>query len=136
MFRSEKNYQWLNTIMDQLSALDGVEVEELKNGHVSLALSYNGLDSEIFIVSSAGDYRAQKVQYRALREAISRLGVKEGQDFIAPPPTRRALTPQIIAAREKKKKIYGEWQALWRLVRKAEKALDVEYEIAQMKDYY
>jgi hypothetical protein len=40
------------------------------------------------------------------------------------------------AAREQHKNVFEAWQDVWKTLRKAEKALDVEYEIAQMRDYY
>jgi hypothetical protein len=65
-----------------------------------------------------------------------RLALEEGAIYTPPPPPRRGMTPQIRAAREKQKRDFEAWQDVWRAVRQAEKALDVEYEIAQMKDYY
>lgn len=136
MSHSATQDQWLDTVLEQLGALDGVETDELEDGRIALRLSYNGLACDIFLAASADDYRSQKVQYAALCKAIAELGIKEGQSFVAPPPARRALTPQMIAAREQRKKNFEAWQDVWRTIRKAEKALDVEYEIAQMKDYY
>ena len=46
------------------------------------------------------------------------------------------MTPQMCEARARRKREFDAWQQLWRTLRKAEEALDVEYEIAQMKDYY
>lgn len=128
--------QWFETVLDQLRALDGVELEVLEDGRTALRLSFNGLESEVFLAASADDYRSRKIQYGTLCRAIAALGIEEGKTFVAPPPARRALTPQMIAAREKRKKDFVAWQEVWRTLRKAEKALDVEYEIAQMKDYY
>ena len=136
MSRSTSQEQWLDTVLDQLRALDGVELERLEDGRTALRLAYNGLTSERFLAASADDYRARKIQYAALCDAITELGIEEGKSFVPPPPGRRTLTPQMIAARERRKKTFEAWQEVWRTIRKAEKALDVEYEIAQMKDYY
>lgn len=136
MSRSATQDQWFETVLDQLRALDGVECVALEDGRTALTFSFNGRTGELFLAAVADDYRARKIQYAALCEAITELGITEGQSFVAPPPARRALTPQMIAAREHRKKTFEAWQEVWRTLRKAEKALDVEYEIAQMKDYY
>lgn len=136
MSRSPTQDQWLETVVDQLRALDGVDCEVLEDGRTALRFSYNGLAGELFLAASVDDYRSRKIQYAALCNAITELGIEEGKTFVPPPPGRRALTPQMIAARERRKKAFEAWQEVWRTIRKAEKALDVEYEIAQMKDYY
>lgn len=136
MSRSATQDQWLDTVLDQLQALDGVECERLEDGRMAVRISFNGASTELFLAASADDYRTQKIQYGALGNAIAEIGIEEGQTFTAPPPARRALTPQMIAAREQRKKTFEAWQEVWRTLRKAEKALDVEYEIAQMGPYY
>jgi hypothetical protein len=46
------------------------------------------------------------------------------------------MTPQMRSARAKQKAAFDAWQEVWLTLRKAEKALDVAYEITQMRDYY
>lgn len=128
--------QGLDKVVDQLCTMDGVECEKLVDGRVGLELSYNGASAEVFINVSASDYRIQKIQFSHLRKSLTELGVREGQTYAAPKLPRRPMTPQMRAAREQKKQEFESWQEMWRVIRKAEKALDVAYEIIQMRDYY
>ncbi|MFT7573134.1 MAG: hypothetical protein ACI9JL_004193 [Paracoccaceae bacterium] len=128
--------QWLNNVVDQLRAFDGVECETVEDGRVGLSISYNGNSSEVSIEVSGNDYRSHKIQYSQLRKALTEIGIAEGQTYVAAKLPRRPMTPQMRAAREQQKNAFEAWQELWRTLRKAEKALDVEYEIIQMRDYY
>jgi len=42
----------------------------------------------------------------------------------------------MLAAKANRQKEFDAWQEVWRRIRKAEKSLDVEFEITQMQDYY
>lgn len=128
--------QWLNNVIDQLRALEGVECVTVDDGRIGLKISSNGDSSEVFISVSGNDYRTQKIQYGQLREMLTTLGIIEGQTYVAAKLPRRPMTPQMRAAREQQKNAFDAWQEVWRTLRKAEKALDVDYEIAQMRDYY
>lgn len=128
--------QWLNTVIDQLRALDGVACDTEEDGRVGLHISRDSDSREVLLSISGNDYRAHKIQYSQLRQFLTELGIEEGQTFVAPPLPRRPMTPTMRAAREKQKNEFDAWQAVWRTLRKAEKALDVDYEITQMRDYY
>lgn len=128
--------QWLNSVIDQLSALDGVTCRTSDDGFFALCISRDGNSEEITLGITGNDYRTQKIQYGELRRALTELGVEEGQTYVAPPLPRRPMTPQMRAARELQKAAFDAWQEVWRTLRKAEKALDVDYEITQMRDYY
>jgi len=136
MSRSETQDQWLDTILDQLRALDGVACEDAPDGIIKLGISRNGGSRDISIDVRDSDYRALKIRYGAFRDVLTGLGIEEGMTFVAPPLPRRPMTPPMRAAREQHKNVFEAWQDVWKTLRKAEKALDVEYEIAQMKDYY
>ena len=128
--------QWLNNVIDRLRALEGVECATGEDGRVGLKISRNGDSGEVLIAVAGNDYRAQKIQYGKLRKTLTDLGIEEGQTFMAAKLPRRPMTPQMRAAREKQKNAFDAWQEVWRTLRKAEKALDVDYEITQMRDYY
>lgn len=128
--------QWLNTVIDQLCALDGVACEASEDGRIGLTISRDGDSREILLTVTGNDYRAQKIQYGELHRALTELGIEEGQNYVAPPLPRRPMTPQMRAAREQQRAAFDAWQEVWRTLRKAEKALDVDYEITQMRDYY
>lgn len=128
--------QWLNSVIEQLCALDGVACEAAENGCVELSISRDGNNREITLSVTGNDYRTHKIQYGELRRTLTELGVEEGQTYVAPPLPRRPMTPQMRAAREQQKAAFDAWQEVWRTLRKAEKALDVDYEITQMRDYY
>jgi signal recognition particle subunit SEC65 len=136
MSRSTTQDQWLNTVIDQLHSLEGVECENEEDGRVSLTISYDGDTREVYLAISDTDYRTQKIQYSQLRKTLENLGIKEGQTFVAAKLPRRPMTPQMRAAREKQKATFDAWQEVGQTLRKAEKALDVDYEITQMRDYY
>lgn len=136
MARSETQDQWLETALEQLSPLDGVACEHAEDGSIQLEISRDGNSREITIDVQDSDYRALKIRYGTIRDALTDLGIEEGMTFVAPPLPRRPMTPQMRAAREQQKNTFDAWQDVWKTLRKAEKALDVEYEIAQMKDYY
>lgn len=128
--------QWLNNVVDQLRALDGVTCETEEGGRIGLKISHDGNSSEIWIAVSGNDYRTHKIQYVDLRRMLTELGIIEGQTYVAAQLPRRPMTPQMRTAREKQKNTFDAWQDVWRTLRKAEKALDVDYEITQMRDYY
>ena len=132
----KKKDKWLDTVIDQMRALDGVVCGDEIDNHIDVSISRKGETKELSVAISHTDYRAQKVQYSQLRDLLTELGVKEGQTFVAAKLPRRPMTPQMRAAREKQKLDFDAWQELWRTLRKAEKALDVDYEINQMRDYY
>ena len=132
----KKKDKWLDTVIDQMRALDGVVCGDEIDNHIGVSISRKGETKELSVAISHTDYRAQKVQYSQLRDLLTELGVKEGQTFVAAKLPRRPMTPQMRAAREKQKLDFDAWQELWRTLRKAEKALDVDYEINQMRDYY
>lgn len=136
MSSSATQDQWLNTVMDQLRALGAVACEPAEDGRAGLTASHDGDSRDVFFALPAADYRTLKIQYRQLRKALRELGIGEGETFTAAPPPARPMTPQMRAARAERKATFEAWQELWRTIRKAEKALDVAYEITQMKDYY
>ena len=128
--------QGLARVLEQLRAIDDVSFEERAEGNGVLLLSANSRTRELEITRTSGDYRIQKTQYEYLRAMLLELGIVEGAIYTPPPPPRRGMTLQIRAARDAQKRAFDAWQEAWRAIRKAEKALDVEYEITQMKDYY
>ena len=128
--------QGLNKVVDQLCAMEGVECENLADGRIALQIFHNGASTAVSVAVSASEYRLQKDQYSDLRDALTEAGIEEGQTFVAAKLPRRPMTPQMRAARQQKKNAHDAWQEMWRTIRRAEKALDVEYEIAQMRDYY
>ena len=136
MSRSTTQDQWLNTVIDQLHSLESVEYENKEDSRVRLTISCGGDSREVFLTVSGTDYRTQKIQYNQLRKTLMELGIKEGQTFVAAKLPSRPITPQMRAARAKQKAAFDAWQEVWRTLRKAEKALDVAYEIIQMRDYY
>lgn len=136
MFPSEEQKRWLEAIADQLRARDDVVCEEREDGGLAFALSYNGARGALALSAAAPDFRSLKDQYSQMRAALTGLGIREGAEYVAPKRSRQPLSPQMLAARAKQRKEFDAWQELWRTLRRAEKALDVEYEIAQMKDYY
>jgi hypothetical protein len=127
---------WLAKVVELLCAIDGVTCDGPSEKRLVLDILHDGKSGRIDMAIDSGDYRVQKIQYERVRETLAGLGIEEGAIYTPPPPPRRGMTPQIRAAREKQKRDFEAWQDVWRAVRQAEKALDVEYEIAQMKDYY
>jgi len=128
--------QWLEKVVAQLRSREGVEYEALEDGRIALTISYNSDSRKLFLAGSASDFRAQKTQYGQLRKTLTDLGINEGLKYMAAKRPRNRISPEILAARAKQQKEFEAWQELWRTLRTAEKSLDVEYEIAQMKDYY
>lgn len=128
--------QGLARVIEHLCSIDSVTFDDQAGEAAVLVLATDRGAREIAIARGSGDYRIQKTQYERLREILVELGIEEGAIYTPPPPPRRGMTPQIRAAREAQKRTFEAWQEAWRTIRKAEKALDVEYEIAQMKDYY
>ena len=128
--------QWLEKVVEQLRSREGVEVEVLKDGRMALNISYDGISRNVFMAGSAGDFRAQKIQYGQIRKTLTELGIKEGQNFVAVKRSRKPMSPEIRAARAKQQKEFDAWQEVWRTIRAAEMSLDVEFEISQMLDYY
>jgi hypothetical protein len=128
--------QWFAKVVEQMLAIEGVEEEILNDGRVALRILYNGASRKVNVVGGVADYRTQKNQFRQVRKTLTELGVKEGEPFVAQTRARRAVTPEMLAAREKQKQSYEAWQELWQTVRKAENSLDAEWELSQMMDYY
>ena len=136
MSENAAHIQWLEKVVEQLRARDGVEYVDQQDGRLSLSISCNGDSRNVTMTSVAGDYRMQKNQYALLRKALTELGIKEGQTYVAPKRPRKPMSPAMLAARAKQQKEFEAWQEVWRTIRQAEKSLDVEFEIAQMMDYY
>ena len=136
MSGSDTQNRWLEKVVEQLRSIDGVEDEFLKDGRIALRISYRGERRKLLMARSASDYRAQKIQFSRIRETLTELGIKEGQKFVAAKPSRKPMTPEMLAARAKQQKEFDAWQEVWRTIREAERSLDVEYEISQMIDYY
>ena len=130
--------RWNARVVEQLDAMDGVTTD-VKDGrkHV-IKMENEGRTAEAVLAATQADYRELKDQYARLREALSGLGIEEGAHYVPPPPpaSGRPATPQMRAARQKQKQKFEAWQDVWRMLRKAEEALEVDYEIIQMKDYY
>ena len=78
MSRSETQDQWLDTILDQLRALDGVACEDAPDGIIKLGISRNGESRDISIDVRDSDYRALKIRYGAFRDVLTGLGIEEG----------------------------------------------------------
>ena len=133
---SAEQNQSLNSIIEQLRSIEGVEPEVLNDGRIALEISYNGESRKVLIAGSASDYRALKFLYSQIRETLTELGVKEGMAFVAARRSRRPVSQEMLAATAKKKKQFDAWQELWRKIREAEKSLDIEFEFNQMRDYY
>ena len=136
MSGSEIQKRWLETVVEQLCAREGVEQEVLKDGRTAFKISQNGKSRRVFLAAAESDFRTQKVQYSQMRKALSELGIAEGQEYVPARRPRRPMSAEMHAARSKQQKEFEAWQELWRTIRKAENALDVEYEISQMWDYY
>lgn len=128
--------QLFGKVVERLCAMEGVACETQAEGRIGLRITHNGASGETSLELRAGNYGARKNQYGRLRETLRELGITEGLVFVPEKPPRRPMTPPMRAAREKRKKDFDAWQDVWRTIRRAEKALDVEYEIAQMRDYY
>jgi hypothetical protein len=128
--------QWLKKVVEQLRSMEGVEHEALKDGRIALTISSNGESRKVFMAGAASDFRAQKIQYGQIRKTLTDLGIREGQKFVAAKRSRKPMSPEILAARAKQQKEFDAWQEVWRTIRATEKALDVEFEISQMLDYY
>ena len=133
---STEQNQSLDNIIEKLRSMEGVEHEVLNDGRIALEISYGGECRKVFIAGSADDYRALKLQYSRIRDALTELGIKEGMEFVAARRSRRPLSQEMLAAAAKKKKEFDAWQELWRIIREAEKSLDIEFEFNQMRDYY
>ncbi len=128
--------QGLPRVMEQLCSIEGVLCEDSLGDRPVLKLVAGGGSRELEIVLDSDDYRVQKNQYELLCRTLTEIGIPEGATYTPPPPPRRGMTPHIRVTRERQKQVFEAWQEAWRTIRKAEKALDVEYEINQMKDYY
>lgn len=136
MSREETQDQGLARVAEQLCAMDGVGCTTLEDRRLELEICHKGDSRTVLLDILSSDYRLQKIQYGRLRDALSDLGITESRTFVAAAPPQRAITPLMRAARENQKKEFEAWQAVWQSIRKAEKALDVAYEIAQMQSYY
>lgn len=136
MSGSADQNRWLNKVVEQLRSINGVEDEALDDGRIALEISYNGERRKVFMPSLAGDYRTLKVQYSQVRETLTELGITEGLTFVVARRPGRPVSPEMLAAKANRQKEFDAWQEVWRRIRKAEKSLDVEFEITQMQDYY
>ena len=136
MSGSATQNRWLEDVVGQLRSREGAGYEVLEDGRIALEISYNGESRKVFVAGSASDFRAQKIQYGQIRKTLTELGVEEGLKFVAAKRSRKPMSPEMLAAKVKQQKEFDAWQEVWRTIRKAEKALDVEFEISQMLDYY
>jgi hypothetical protein len=136
MSSSTEQDRWRTEIVEQLRSRDGVTHDIQEDGRIVLDISHNGQTLQVFFSGSANDFRSQKIQYGRLRKALTDLGIEEGRTFVAAKRSRKPMSPEMLAARAKQQKEFEAWQEVWRTIRKAEQALDVEFEIVQMRDYY
>lgn len=136
MSGSADQIRWLNKVVEQLRSINGVEDEVLDDGRIALEISYNGERRKVFMPGLAGDYRTLKIQYSQVRETLTELGITEGLTFVVARRPGRPVSPEMLAAKANRQKEFDAWQEVWRRIRKAEKSLDVEFEITQMQDYY
>jgi len=136
MSGSADQNRWLNKVVEQLRSINGVEDEALDDGRIALEISYNGERRKVFMPGLAGDYRTLKIQYNQVRETLTELGITEGLTFVVARRPGRPVSPEMLAAKARRQKEFDAWQEVWRRIRKAEKSLDVEFEITQMQDYY
>ena len=134
--------KWFAKVAEQLGSIDGVDCEIGKDGGVALEISHGGDTATLVLAGPAAGFADRKDQYARLRETLTALGIEEGATYVPPPPpasgprSQRAGTPAMHAARAERKQAFEAWQDVWRTIRRAEEALEVEYEIAQMRDYY
>ena len=136
MSGSADQNRWLNKVVEQLRSINGVEDEVLDDGRIALEISYNGERRKVFMPGLSGDYRTLKIQYSQVRETLTELGITEGLTFVVARRPGRPVSPEMLAAKANRQKEFDAWQEVWRRIRKAEKSLDVEFEITQMQDYY
>jgi hypothetical protein len=136
MSGSADQNRWLNKVVEQLRSINGVEDEVLDDGRIALEISYNGERRNVFMPGLAGDYRTLKIQYSQVRETLTELGITEGLTFVVARRPGRPVSPEMLAVKANRQKEFDAWQEVWRRIRKAEKSLDVEFEITQMQDYY
>ena len=136
MCGSADQIRWLNKVVEQLRSINGVEDEVLDDGRIALEISYNGERRKVFMLGLAGDYRTLKIQYSQVRETLTELGITEGLTFVVARRPGRPVSPEMLAVKANRQKEFDAWQEVWRRIRKAEKSLDVEFEITQMQDYY
>ena len=136
MSGSADQIRWLNKVVEQMRSINGVEDEVLDDGRIALEISYNGERRKVFMPGLAGDYRTLKIQYSQVRETLTELGITEGLTFVVARRPGRPVSPEMLAAKANRQKEFDAWQEVWRRIRKAEKSLDVEFEITQMQDYY
>ena len=142
---NNKRKRWFAKLADELAARDGVDAKARDSGATAFAIAPpeagNGSTAEFVLAAPDGDFAVLKDDCARLRDALTALGIEEGATYVPEPPPAarpggRSMTPQMREARAARKREFDAWQKLWRTLRKAEEALDVEYEIAQMKDYY
>ena len=136
MSGSDEQNRWLGRVLEQLRAIDGVADEELSDGRIVLEFSHDGKTRKLVMAGTARDYRALKIQYGRIRKALTELGIEEGAKFVAARRSGRPVSPEMLAASAQRQQAFEAWQELWRTLREAEKSLDVEFEIIQMRDYY
>ncbi len=136
MSGSDEQNRWLSRVLEQLRAIDGVTCEATSDGRIALEISHEDATRKLSMAGTASDYRALKIQYGRLRKALTALGIEEGQKFVAARRSQRAISPEMLAASAQRRQAFEAWQELWRTIREAEKSLDVEFEIIQMRDYY
>jgi hypothetical protein len=127
---------WVEKAVERLRAMDGVAEETLKDGGAALELDNNGRTARLVVPPPSDDYDTQKTLCREMGEALTQIGIAEGMEFVPPPRKGRAISPESIALRKRQRAAFDAWQEIWRTIRKADNALDVEREISQMWDYY
>ena len=93
MSDSDTQNRWFQKVVEQLRSMEGVEYDVLKDGRIALKISCNGESRKVLLAGSAGDFRDQKIQYGQLREALTELGIEEGQKFVAVKRSRRPVSP-------------------------------------------
>jgi hypothetical protein len=142
---STKRKIWFARLADELAAREGVTAAVRDDGRTAFEIvppqAGTGGTAEFALAPPDGEFAALKDDCARLRDVLTRLGIAEGATYVPEPPPAarpggRSMTPQMREARAARKREFDAWQKLWRTLRKAEEALDVEYEIAQMKDYY
>ncbi|MEK9644509.1 MAG: hypothetical protein VW547_03100 [Alphaproteobacteria bacterium] len=145
MTASTKRKIWFARLADELGARDGVTAEARDEGATAFVIvppqAGTGGTADFLLAPPDGDFATLKDDCARLRDVLTALGIEEGATYVPEPPPAarpggRSMTPQMREARAARKREFDAWQKLWKTLRKAEEALDVEYEIAQMKDYY
>ena len=136
MTKCSKQNVWLNRVVKQICARDGVSAQEQDNDQLSLEIVHQGKHAVITLVIRGNDYALHKQQYNDLRNTLTAIGISEGAPYVPLPLTKRGLTPAIRRARLRHRAEFDEWRNVWKTIRLAENKLNVEFEIRQMMDYY